>query len=69
MPHPSVAPIHVVEPSVDGTTWTVLVDGVVVNRGEASSHEEATAAAELVAASCIASLSAVGLPGRVQPTA
>lgn len=68
MPDPSLAPIRVLTPSTDGTTWAVTVDDVLVNSGTAETAEAATATAELVAASCTFALSILGLSARVAPS-
>jgi hypothetical protein len=69
VPDPSLAPIRVLAPSTDGTAWTVTLDDLLVNRGDADTPEAAAVTAELVAASCAEVLSILGLPGRVNPTA
>lgn len=68
MPDPTLAPIRVLAPTTDGTTWTVTLDGVLVNSGTAATPEDAVATAELVAASCTFALSILGLSARVAPT-
>jgi hypothetical protein len=68
VPDPSLAPIRVLAPTTDGTTWAVTLDGSLVNSGTASTAEEATATADLVAASCTFALSILGLAARVEPT-
>ena len=68
MPDPSLAPIRVLSPSSDGTTWAVTLDDVLVNSGTAATPEEAAATADLVAASCTFSLQILGLAARVAPS-
>lgn len=68
MPDPSLAPIRVLAPATDGTTWAVTLDGVLVNSGTATSPEAAAETAALVAASCTFALSILGLAARVEPT-
>ena len=68
MPDPSIAPIRVLAPSTDGTAWAVTLDGTLVNSGTAGSPEDATATADLVAASCTFALKILGLAARVEPT-
>lgn len=68
MPDPSLAPIRVLAPTTDGDSWTVTLDGVLVNSGTAATPEEAATTADLVAASCIFALSILGLSARVAPT-
>ena len=68
MPDPAVAPIRVLAPSTDGTTWAVTLDDVLVNSGTAETAEAATAPADLVAASCTFALKILGLSARVDPT-
>lgn len=68
MPDPSIAPIRVLAPTVDGSTWAVTLDGVLVNSGTAATPEDAATTADLVAASCIFALSILGLSARVAPT-
>jgi len=68
VPDPTLAPIRVLAPTTDGTTWTVTLDGVLVNSGTAATPEDAVATAELVAASCTFALSILGLSARVAPT-
>lgn len=68
MPDPTLAPIRVLAPTTDGSTWTVTLDGVLVNSGTAATPEDAAATAELVAASCAFALSILGLSARVAPT-
>lgn len=68
MPDPSIAPIRVLSPSTDGSSWAVTLDEVLVNSGVATTPEDAAATAELVAASCTFALSILGLSARVAPT-
>jgi hypothetical protein len=68
VPDPTLAPIRVLAPTTDGSTWTVTLDGVLVNSGTAATPEDAVATAELVAASCTFALSILGLSARVAPT-
>ena len=68
MPDPALAPIRVLSPSSDGTTWAVTLDDVLVNSGNAETAEAATATADLVAASCTFALKILGLSARVAPT-
>ena len=68
MPDPSIAPIRVLAPTVDGSTWSVTLDGVLVNSGTADTPEAAAATADLVAASCTFALQILGLSARVAPT-
>ena len=68
MPDPALAPIRVLEPSVDGSAWAVTLDGVLVNSGTATTPEDAAATADLVAASCSFALKILGLSARVAPT-
>jgi hypothetical protein len=68
VPDPALAPIRVLSPSSDGTTWAVTLDDVLVNSGTAETAEAATATADLVAASCTFALKILGLSARVAPT-
>jgi len=68
VPDPALAPIRVLSPSSDGTTWAVTLDDVLVNSGTAETAEAATATADLVAASCTFALKILGLSARVDPT-
>jgi len=68
MPDPSLAPIRVLSPTVDGVTWSVTLDEVLVNSGTAETEEAAAATADLVAASCAFALKILGLSARVAPT-
>lgn len=68
MPDPSLAPIRVLAPATDGTTWSVTLDGVLVNSGTAATPDDAVATADLVAASCTFALKILGLSARVEPT-
>lgn len=68
MPDPSLAPIRVLSPTTDGTSWSVTVDGVPVNSGVAATADEAQATAVLVAVSCVFALNVLGLSARVEPT-
>ena len=68
MPDPSLAPIRVLTPTTDGTTWAVTLDDVLVNSGTAATPEDAATTAELVAASCTFALKILGLSARVAPT-
>ena len=68
MPDPALAPIRVLAPTTDGATWSVTLDGVLVNSGTAATPEDAATTAALVAASCSFALSILGLSARVDPT-
>lgn len=68
MPDPALAPIRVLAPTTDGSTWAVTLDGVLVNSGTAATPEDAAATADLVAASCTFALKILGLSARVDPT-
>jgi len=68
VPDPALAPIRVLSPSVDGTSWAVTLDDVLVNSGTADTAEAAAATADLVAASCTFALSILGLSARVAPS-
>lgn len=68
MPDPALAPIRVLAPTTDGTTWAVTLDEVLVNSGTAETPEAAVATADLVAASCTFALKILGLSARVDPT-
>ena len=41
MPDPSIAPIRVLSPSTDGSSWAVTLDEVLVNSGVATTPEDA----------------------------
>ena len=68
MPDPALAPIRVLAPTTDGSTWAVTLDGVLVNSGTAATPEDAAVTADLVAASCTFALKILGLSARVDPT-
>lgn len=68
MPDPSLAPIRVLAPATDGTTWSVTLDGTLVNSGQAATPVDAAVTADLVAASCTFALKILGLAARVEPT-
>lgn len=68
MPDPALAPIRLIAPSTEESTWWVTIDGALVNSGTSESAEAASIAADLVAVSVVSALRTLGIAARVEPT-